>query len=97
MPKKDAELILIKNWGPLRLLNCDYKIASEAIASRIKTFLTKLISDDQTGFFKGRWISENTRLLDSVIKYTNERNIPGLLLFIVFEKNFWYTRVVFYQ
>ena len=88
IPKKDAELILIKNWRPLTLLNCDYKIASKAIASRIKTFLPKLISDDQTGFLKGRCISENIRLLDSVIKYTEGRNIPGLLLFIDFEKAF---------
>ena len=88
IPKKDAELFLIKNWRPLTLLNCDYKIASKAIASRIKTFLPKLISDDQTGFLKGRCISENIRLLDSVIKYTEGRNIPGLLLFIDFEKAF---------
>ena len=82
IPKKDAELVLIKNWRPLTLLNFDYKIASKAIASRIKTFLPKLISDDQTGFLKGRCISENIRLLDSVIKYYTEgRNIPGLLLF----------------
>ena len=30
IPKKDAELILIKNWPQLTLLNCDYKIASKA-------------------------------------------------------------------
>ena len=52
IPKKDAKLIPIKNWRPLTLLNCDYKIASKAIASGIKTFLPKLISDDQTGFLK---------------------------------------------
>ena len=86
--KKDAELVLIKNWRPLTLLNCDYKIASKAIASRTKTFLPKLISDDQTGFLKGRCIRENVRLLDGVIKYTEEKNIPGLLLFIDFEKAF---------
>ena len=77
--KRDAELILIKNWRPLTLLNFDYKIASKAIASCIKTFLPKLISDDQTGFVKGRCISENICLLDSVIKST-EANIqkhPG--------------------
>ena len=40
------------------------------------------------GHFKGRCISENIRLLDSVIKYTEGKNIPGLLLFIDFEKAF---------
>ena len=78
----------MKNWRPLILLNCDYKIASKAIASRIKTFLPKLISDDQTGFIKGRCISENKRLLDSVIKFTEGKKIPGLLLFLYFERAF---------
>ena len=88
IPKRDAELTLMKNWRPLTLLNCDYKIASRAIASRIKTFLPKLISDDQTGFIKGRCISENKRLLDSVIKFTEGKKIPGLLLFLDFEEAF---------
>ena len=88
IPKKDAELNAIKNWRPLTLLNCDYKIATKAIASRIKTVIPKLISDDQTGFIKGRFIGENIRLIDSYIKYTAERNIPGLLLFLDFEKAF---------
>ena len=77
IPKKDSELILIKNWRSLTLLNCDYTIASKAIASRIKNFLPKLMSDDQTGFLKGRCISERIRLLDSVIKYTEGRNQGG--------------------
>ena len=92
--KKDAELNLIKNWRPLRLLNCDYMIATKAIASRIKKCFLKLISGDQTGFIKGRFIGENIRLIDSIIKYTKAKNIPGLLLFLDFEKAFdtleWY-------
>ena len=42
IPKKDAELNLIKNQRPLTLLKCDYKIATKAIASRIKTVIPKL-------------------------------------------------------
>jgi len=34
-PQKDAEPELIKNWRPLTLLNCDYKIAAKAIANRL--------------------------------------------------------------
>ena len=88
IPKKDSDPILIKNWRPLTLLNCDYKIASKAIANRIKTALPELISDDQTGFIKTRCISDNIRTLDSVIKYTANKKIPGRLLFLDFEKAF---------
>ena len=38
IPKKDAALNLIKNWRPITLLNCNYKIAN-----RIKMFLPKLM------------------------------------------------------
>ena len=43
IPKKNADLTSIKNWRPIRLLNCDYKIASKAVASRFfkKAFLPK--------------------------------------------------------
>ena len=73
IPKKDAELYFIKNWRPLSLLNTDYKIAAKAIASRIKSVLPNVINNDQTGFLKGRFIGENVRLIDSVIRYAAEK------------------------
>ena len=78
----------MKNWRPITLLNCDYKIATKCIASRIKKVLPKLINNDQTGFMKNRFIGENIRLIDSIINYTNAEQIEGLLLFIDFEKAF---------
>ena len=37
---------------------------------------------------KNRFISENIRLIDSIINYANAEEIEGLLLFIDFEKPF---------
>ena len=51
-------------------------------------FLPKLVCDDQTGFIRDRFIGENICLIDSVIKYTKVKNMPGLLLFLDFEKAF---------
>ena len=83
--KEDSDLHLVKNWRPLTLLNCDYKIATKAISNHIKTVLPKLISNDQTGFIKDRFIGENICALDSIIKYTAAKDIPGLLFFLDFE------------
>ena len=88
IPKKSGELYYIKNWRPLTLLNCDYKIATKAIENRLKTHLDKMINNDQTGFMKGRFIGENIRLIDSIINYTTPKKVPGLLLFRDFEKAF---------
>ena len=88
IPKKDAGLYFIKNWRPFTLLNTDYKIAAKSVANRIKLVLPNLINLDQTGFLTGRFIGENITLIDSIIQYATEKNIPGLLLFIDFEKAF---------
>ena len=69
LPKKDKNPLFLKNWRPISLLNCDYKIASKAIGDRIKRVLPKIINGDQSGFMKGRSIAENIFLFDSIINY----------------------------
>ena len=36
--------------------------------------------------FKGRFIGQNIRLIDNAFNYTAAKKIPGLLLFLDFEK-----------
>ena len=86
IPKKDTEPYFVKNWRPISLLICDYKIATKVIANRLKLVLPKVIDSDQTGFLKGIFIGETIRLIDSVINFTAAKNVPGRLLFLDFEK-----------
>ena len=78
----------MKNWRPISLLNTTYKLASSCIAERIKSVLPSLISNDQSGFIPGRFIGENTRLIYDILHFTEEKDIPGILLLIDFEKAF---------
>ena len=88
IPKGDKPKIYMKNWRPISLLNSTYKLASSCIAERIKTVLPSLISNDQSGFIPGRFIGENTRLIYDILHFTEENDIPGILLLIDFEKAF---------
>ena len=88
IPKENKPRQFLQNLRPLTLLNVVYKIASGTIANRLKTVLDKLIAKDQTGFIKGRYIGENTRLLYDILKYTEDNTIPGLLMTLNFEKAF---------
>ena len=88
IPKGNKPRHFISNYRPISLLNCIYKIASGVIANRIKGTLQKLIHKDQTGFIAGRYIGENTRLIYDIMDYTEENNLPGLLLLVDFEKAF---------
>ena len=87
IPKKNKPQQFLKNWRPISLLNCDYKIA-KAVATRMKRVLPDIVNNHQTGFLKGRSIGENVRLLNRVISYAEQQNAPGMLLFIDFEKAF---------
>ena len=88
IPKENKDRRYMSNWRPISLLNTDLKIASAAIANRIKKVLPEIISDTQKGFIKGRFIGENTRLLYDLMHYLEENNLDGLLLMIDFEKAF---------
>ena len=88
IPKDNKPKIFLKNWRPLTLLDTVYKLASGAIANRIKTVLDLIINNDQTGFIKGRSIVENIRVIYDTMKFTEDHHIPGLLLLIDFEKAF---------
>ena len=78
LPKKHKVLHHLRNWRPISLLNCDYKIAAKVIASRINTVLPTIINFDQTGFLKGRSIGENIRLIDSIINFTKLKGISSV-------------------
>ena len=88
IPKGNKPRELLKNWRPISLLSVLYKILSTAIANRLKKVLDVLISKSQTGFLKGRYISENTRLVYDIMHYLEKKNIPGLLMLVDFQKAF---------
>ena len=88
LPKPNKDIEKLENWRPISLLNVDYKIATKAIANRIKPIITSIVDNSQTGFIKGRFIGENIRLLFDIIETAEEQNNPGLLFFSDFEKAF---------
>ena len=88
IPKVENNLSTLSNWHPITLLNVDYKILAKVIAKRIEPVLTKLIHPDQTEFIKGRFIGQNIRLLNDLMEFTDDQNVPGILLFIDYEKAF---------
>jgi hypothetical protein len=85
---KGGEREDLKNWRPLTLLNCDYKIISKLLAERLKNVLTKLIHPDQKGFVKGRNISEANRMIQDIIQYADEENEEGIIVFLDQQKSF---------
>ena len=57
LPKvKDPESM--KQFRPITLLNCDYKIFTKVLSNRLMVFMNRIIGPEQKGFIKGRKIGE---------------------------------------
>ena len=86
--KKGKDRNYLENWRPISLINEDARIASKVLAARIVKVLPEIIHTNQTGYVKDRFIGEAARSIIDVMEYTKQQNIPGILLFIDFEKAF---------
>ena len=88
IPKKKKNTEYLKNWRPVSLLNVDYKIATKTIAVRLEKILPNIIHPCQSGYVKGRFIGESIRLIADTMHFTKQKNIPGVAVFLDFEKAF---------
>ena len=86
--KKGKDRSLIENWRPISLVNVDAKILSKVIASRLKNVLPYIIHHNQTGYIKDRFIGETIRSIYDIMDWTANEKIPGLMIFIDFQKAF---------
>lgn len=65
---------------PIALCNTLYKIISKTMANRLKTFLAKLISQEQTGFVPRREISEGIIIANEVIHSAQTQRSKAMML-----------------
>jgi len=78
----------LKNWRPISLLNCDYKILTKVIASRISPVLPDLINPDQTCGIPGRNSFENLFNVSAVYDQFVDSNQKALIVTFDQEKAF---------
>ena len=78
----------MKNWRPITLLNCDYKIISAVLAGRLQKVINSIVNETQTGYIKGRLASTNVRLIKDVIVHLRNRKKSGAVMVVDFTKAF---------
>ena len=74
--------------GANLLINVDCKIASNALASRLKKVIPQITHYDQTAYVQGRNIGESVRLLGDLIYHADKENLDGMLFAADIEKAF---------
>ena len=86
--KRGKDRSLLENLRPISLVNVDGKIISKVLATRIKNVLLSIIHHNQSGFVKDRFKGETVRSIFDLMEFSLKENIPGLMIFIDFQKAF---------
>jgi len=81
IPKK-GDATQLKNWRPISLLSCLYKVISRAANNRLKRVNGYIFSRAQKGFTQHRYIQEVLINVIEMIAHCKKYNIPGAILSI---------------
>ena len=95
-PKSPSELVHLKNWRPITLLNVDYKILTHVIKNRIIQTLPQILSNVQSGFQAGKSTCDNLILVYLTLeRFNNNPDEVGFLLQVHFEKRLTQLNTIF--
>ena len=79
LPKK-GDLLDIKNWRPVSLLNTDCKIFAKVLANRLKNIIDSIVHPDQSYSIPDWLIYDNINLITDSILHSNLQNSPLAVL-----------------
>ncbi|KAK1570145.1 hypothetical protein QYE76_027234 [Lolium multiflorum] len=85
IPKGD-DADRIQKFRPICLLQVLFKIITKTLTIRVTPVMEKLLSNHQTAFIKGRYITDGVMLLQEVLRESKFRKQQGVVLKIDFEK-----------
>jgi len=76
----------IQNYRLITLLNTDYKTYTKALANRLREVAPKLIHKDQAGFMPKRSIYDQTKLVELMLKWSENTKSRGAIVCLDQEK-----------
>lgn len=87
LPKKDKDPLLCTSYGPIPLLNVDFKVLSKVLAKCLENVIPDIVSPDQTGFIQGRHSYSNLRKVFNVV-HSARLKCPEVVISLDAEKTF---------
>ena len=85
---KNGNRVQLNKYRAISLTNCDYRILANVMANRLYRILPYIISEDQAGYVKGRFIGHNIRGVKDIIHYSKTKHLDNIVAMLDFEKAF---------
>jgi hypothetical protein len=85
---KESNPSNFSRFRPISLCNSSYKILTKIIATRLNPLLSKLISENQSGFLKDKQITDNIVLVQEAIHSSKKSKAPGMVVKLDMENSF---------
>ncbi|WVZ50554.1 hypothetical protein U9M48_001796 [Paspalum notatum var. saurae] len=83
---KVEEASNMRNFRPISLINCSFKMISKLLTIRFGKVMQRLIAPNQSAFIKNRYILESVAAAHEIIHSVHKERTPGLVLKLDFEK-----------
>ncbi|GKV27934.1 hypothetical protein SLEP1_g37047 [Rubroshorea leprosula] len=85
IPKK-LNAVELKDFRPISLIGCVYKLLAKVLANRLKTVISEIVSDTQSAFVGGRQLVDSVLVLNEVVDEVKKRKKPAFVFKADFEK-----------
>lgn len=85
---KTSDPLTLKEYRPINLIGCIYKVLSKVLANRLKKVLNKIISLTQTAYVAGRSILDGPLILNELISWAKKCSKQLLIFKVDFDKAF---------
>jgi len=85
IPKVSSPLKL-KDYRPIYLLGCLYKLLAKVLARRLASVMNSIISPNQSAFLKGRHLVDGVLVVNELVDYAKRAKKECLIFKVDFEK-----------
>jgi hypothetical protein len=76
----------MKNYRPINLLNCSFKIFGRLLTSRLEKVSERLVAPEQSAFIQGRYILESVVIAYEIVHNLHKNKESGVIIKLDYEK-----------